>query len=144
MERFGRNRVLSAPGPDQLTLTEIMYNPPPVGLTNGDEFEFVEVKNAGTNTLNLSGLRFTDAIDFVFTNGTLLAPGEFFVLARNAAAFSDKYPGIAVNGIMPADSTMEASRSRFRIRWVRRSSRSATTTGALARGTGRLRVLACR
>jgi hypothetical protein len=83
----------------KLLITEIMYHPPGVGATNSDEFEFIELKNAGTHTLNLSGLRFTDGITFTFTNGTTLAPGEFFVLVRNVPAFAPKYPGVAVRGI---------------------------------------------
>lgn len=82
----------------KLLVTEVMYHPPDVGLTDGDDFEFLELKNAGTNTLSLTGLRFT-GINFTFTNGTSLAPGQFFVLARNAAQFAVKYPGVTVNGI---------------------------------------------
>ena len=82
-----------------LRLTEIMYRPPAVGLVDGDEFEFLEFKNTGANTLNLSGLRFTSGITFQFTNGTLLAPGQFFVLARNPSQFAAVHPGVAVNGL---------------------------------------------
>jgi len=82
----------------RLSLTEIMFHPPAVGATDGDEFEFIELKNAGTNTLNLSGLRFSSGINFTFTNGTMLAPGQFFVLAHNPAAVTAKYPGIAIQG----------------------------------------------
>jgi hypothetical protein len=81
-----------------LALTEIMYNPPAMGSFEGDDLEFIELKNRGTNTLNLSGLTFA-GINFTFTNGTLLAPGAFFVLARNATAFATKYPGAVVHGI---------------------------------------------
>jgi hypothetical protein len=82
----------------RLTLTELMFNPPAVGLTNGEDFEFIELKNTGTNTLNLSGLTFS-GVNFTFTNGTVLAPGAFFVLARNAAAFAAKYPAVPVGGV---------------------------------------------
>jgi len=82
----------------KLLITEIMYHPPSVGAVDSDEFEFIELKNAGSNTLNLTGLRFT-GINFVFPNGTTLAPGEFFVLARNAAQFAAKYPGVALGGV---------------------------------------------
>ena len=82
----------------RLALTELMFHPPDVGVTNSDEFEFVELKNTGTNILNLSGLTFS-GINFTFTNGTLLSPGQFFVLARNAIAFTSKYPGVAINSI---------------------------------------------
>ncbi len=83
----------------RLALTEIMYHAPNVGSTNGDEFDFIELKNVGTNTLNLSGLSFTAGVSFIFTNGTMLAPGQFFLLARNAAAFGAKYPGVPLNGL---------------------------------------------
>src|SRR5262249_52982657 len=75
------------------------YNPPAIGLTNGDAFEFLELKNTGTNALDLSGLQFTDGITFNFTNGTPLAPGAFFVLVRDAAAFASKYPGVPISGV---------------------------------------------
>src|SRR5206468_12811804 len=82
-----------------LKVTEIMYNPPDAEGAKGDEFEFLELKNTGTNTLDLSGVQFTRGITFSFTNGTRLAPGAFFVLARNAIAFDVKYPGVAMNGL---------------------------------------------
>jgi hypothetical protein len=82
-----------------LAVTEIMYHPPAFALTNGDEVEFLELKNTGTNALDLSGLQFTDGLTFAFTNGTILASGAFFVLARNPAAFAAKYPGVTVNGV---------------------------------------------
>jgi hypothetical protein len=81
-----------------LHLTEIMYNPPGLGPTNGDEFEFIELKNTGPASLNLSGLLFSDGLNFIFTNGSTLAPGAFAVLARNPAAFASRYPGVTVHG----------------------------------------------
>lgn len=83
----------------KLTLTELMYHAPDVGATNGSEFDFLELKNTGTNTLNLSGLTFTTGVTFTFTNGTTLAPGAFCVLVRNAAAFATKHPGVSVRGV---------------------------------------------
>jgi Chitobiase/beta-hexosaminidase C-terminal domain/CotH kinase protein/Lamin Tail Domain/NedA-like, galactose-binding domain/Immunoglobulin domain/Bacterial TSP3 repeat/Immunoglobulin I-set domain len=80
-------------------LTEIMYNPPGTPTVDGAEFEFVELKNTGSQTLNLSGLSFSSGISFTFTNGTRLGPGAFFVLARNQAEFESRYPGVPVNGL---------------------------------------------
>jgi len=81
-----------------LALTEIMFNPPDLGALSGNDLEFLELKNTGTNTLNLSGLTFASGITFGFSNGTVLAPGAFYVLARNATAFAYKYPGVPVQG----------------------------------------------
>jgi hypothetical protein len=83
----------------RLALTEIMYHPPDQDGTDGAEFEFLELKNAGTNTLNLSGLAFTAGLSFTFSNGTTLGPGQFFVLVRNPATFAAKYPGVGVHGV---------------------------------------------
>jgi CotH kinase protein/Fn3 associated/Lamin Tail Domain/Concanavalin A-like lectin/glucanases superfamily/Immunoglobulin I-set domain/Chitobiase/beta-hexosaminidase C-terminal domain/Bacterial TSP3 repeat len=83
----------------RLAITEIMFNPPSFGPWSSDDLEFVELKNSGTNTLNLGTLTFTSGISFTFTNRTRLAPGEFFVLGRNAAALQSKYPGLLVNGV---------------------------------------------
>jgi hypothetical protein len=96
----------------RLAITEIMYNPVGAALVDGDEFEFLELKNTGTNTLDLSGLRLT-GITFTFPNNTMLAPGGFFVLARNAAQFSARYPGVAVNGIYTGRLANEGERIRL-------------------------------
>jgi hypothetical protein len=84
---------------NKLALTEIMYNPPALGTNLGNSLEFLELKNVGTNTLDLGGVSFTAGITFGFTNGTLLGPGQFIVLARDANAFATKYPGVTVNGV---------------------------------------------
>ncbi len=81
-----------------LVLTEIMYNPPAAGNWTGDDLQFLELKNLGPAALNLGGFAFTGGITFTFTNGTQLGAGQFVVLARNAAAFQSRYPGIIVHG----------------------------------------------
>lgn len=89
--------------PDQpftdLQVTEIMYNPPSVGSTAGDEFEFVELKNVGTSSLELTGISFSSGIGFSFADGTVVGPGQFLVLGRNEAQLIAKYPGLKVHGI---------------------------------------------
>ena len=80
-------------------ITELMYNPPASGNVDGDEFEFVEFKNVGSTELDLSGIRFTNGIEYVFPNGTRLAPGAFYLLAGNATNFASKYPGVRIDGV---------------------------------------------
>ncbi len=82
-----------------LLVTEIMYHPPDWGGFLSEDLEFLELKNAGTNILDLSGQAFTEGINFAFTNGTRLTPGEFLVLGRNRAVLAAKYPGLAVQGL---------------------------------------------
>jgi hypothetical protein len=85
---------------DKFIVSEIMYNPLPQGTTNAaDEFEFIEFKNAGTVTQDLSGIYFSSGINFEFTNGTRLEPGQFFVIVRSPTNFAARYPGVAINGV---------------------------------------------
>jgi hypothetical protein len=81
-----------------LRLSEIMYHPLGAGGIDGDQFEFVELKNAGTNSIDLGGLRST-GITFTFAPGTILTPGSFFVLASSATNFAARYPGVALGGV---------------------------------------------
>lgn len=47
--------------------------------------EFVELHNAGTSAVDLSGYRFTDGIDFVIPDGTVLDAGGYLVVAEDPA-----------------------------------------------------------
>lgn len=79
-----------------LRITEIMFHPapPPHGIPlEAEDFEYLELKNISpTVTLDLSGVHFTNGLDFAFPAGPLnLAPGEAGVLVRNRAAFVARY-----------------------------------------------------
>jgi sialate O-acetylesterase len=80
-----------------LRVTELYYNPPGAGAVDGDEFEFAELQNTGLVTLDLGGLSFS-GITFTFPAGTSLAPGAYFLLARNPAQLATRFPGVVVNG----------------------------------------------
>ena len=71
-----------------------MYHPRESGLTDGDKYEFLELKNTGPLALDLSGLFFSDGIGFTVAEGFVLQPGEFVVLASDALAFSERYPHV--------------------------------------------------
>lgn len=81
-----------------LLITEIMYHPPDEGEVDGNDFEFLELKNVGSEALDLSGVHFTSGIQFGFPQGTILTPGEFLVLVSNPTAFVGKYPLVAFAG----------------------------------------------
>lgn len=81
-----------------LRVTEIHYHPasaPAGSLFGEEEFEFIELKNAGPVVLDLTGVRFTNGIAFNFTGSavTQLAPGEVALVIKNAAAFAGRYGG---------------------------------------------------
>ncbi len=68
-----------------LRLTEIMYNP-----ADGEDLEYLEMQNIGSSTLDLTGARFTDGIDFTFPAISLNA-GEFIVVAKDPTALGATY-----------------------------------------------------
>ena len=68
-----------------LRITELMYNP-----IGGDDYEYVELANIGTATLDLTGVKFTSGITFTF-GPTTLTPGERIVVVKNLAAFKARY-----------------------------------------------------
>ncbi|MCC6231890.1 MAG: lamin tail domain-containing protein, partial [Verrucomicrobiales bacterium] len=82
----------------ELFVTEIHYHPQGTADRDGDDFEFIELKNVGRQTLDLSGVQFTNGLSYRFPNGTRLAPGAFAVLVRDPVAFASRYPGRAVAG----------------------------------------------
>ena len=82
-----------------LRVTEIMYHPAPEGEIDGDEFEFIELKNANPFEIDLSGVAFVNGIRFNFPIGTRLEAGGFAVLARNAGRFAERNPGVRLDGV---------------------------------------------
>jgi hypothetical protein len=80
-----------------LIVTELMYHPAAVteaGNTNdADNYEYIELRNVGTNTLNLAGYQFTNGITFTF-GSTIVGPGGFVTLAKDLNAFLDRYGSV--------------------------------------------------
>jgi len=79
-----------------LRITELMYHPPPPAPgdpNDKDEFEFIELKNTGPNTIDLTDVSFTDGITFDFNDSsvTSLDPGDFVLVVRNRNAFESRY-----------------------------------------------------
>lgn len=73
-----------------LRITEIMYFP-----AGGSAYEYIELQNTGGTSLDLSGVRFTNGLDYTFPTGTTLAPSAFIVVCRDRAAFLSRYPAAA-------------------------------------------------
>jgi hypothetical protein len=88
-----------------LRITEIMYHPTSGGAYTDQDFEFVELKNTSTTqTLDLTGVRFTDGPVFDFTGSsvTSLAPGAKVLIVSNWAAFQSRY-GTGLNSIIAGE-----------------------------------------
>ncbi len=68
-----------------LRITEIMYNP-----IKGSDYEFVELKNVGTQILDLTGVRFSRGIRLTFPE-IMLDPAEYVVVVSNMSSFRSSY-----------------------------------------------------
>ncbi|MBN1845276.1 MAG: lamin tail domain-containing protein, partial [Sedimentisphaerales bacterium] len=75
-----------------LRITEIMYHPPDAPQGDPDA-EFIELRNIGDATLNLTGVRFTDGIDYTFP-ARLLEPAHYVVLVKDPVAFAGRYGSV--------------------------------------------------
>ena len=76
-----------------LRVSEIMYHPadPPAGSPyNATDFEFIELKNVGTQTLRLKDVVLSEGVDFTFPNVDLAA-GAYGLLVENRSAFESRY-----------------------------------------------------
>jgi hypothetical protein len=72
---------------NSLRISEFIYRP-----NGGNDYEFIELQNTGAVSLNLSGVRFTNGVDYTFPAGVSLAPGAFIVVCRNRTAFLQRFP----------------------------------------------------
>ena len=95
--------------PGDVVVSEFMYHPAEptaaenaAGFNDNSFFEFIEITNTTTETLDLSETELTNGIFFEFSEAMLnarrLEPGQSLVLVADTAAFAMRYPGVAVAG----------------------------------------------
>jgi hypothetical protein len=70
---------------EKVVITEIMYHP-----EDGNP-EFIEIFNAGENTVVLDGFAFSKGIDFTFNPGSTIYPGVGLVLTNDTSLFKNVY-----------------------------------------------------
>jgi hypothetical protein len=103
-----------------LRITELMYNP--TGTqdgTNNDNYEFIELKNIGDDTLDLTHVSFADGIVFDFNNSTIthIEPGQFVLVVSNITAFVSRY-GQALSSIIAGEYSGRFSNDGERVALV--------------------------
>lgn len=82
-----------------LWITEIMYHPAPEGEIDGDEYEFLELKNPNPFRIDVSLVHFTNGVQFVFPVGSHIDAYGFAVLVRNPERFAERYPNVPIAGV---------------------------------------------
>ena len=101
--------------PSRIVVSEIMYHPqdpPPSSPYSDDDFEFLEILNAESTPVDLSGYRFTDGIQYRFPEGTVIEPEERLVIVKNAAAFAERY-GTAITPLGSYDGNLDNDGERL-------------------------------
>jgi hypothetical protein len=74
-----------------LKITEINYHPVEEAEGEGRELEFIELKNTGTNMIDLGKMKLAGGINYHFPEETYLGPKSFIVLASNTKSFFEHY-----------------------------------------------------
>ncbi len=82
---------------DHLVISEFMYHPTPatveesnLGFASSD-FEWLEIRNVGTQPVDMTGVRFTKGVDFDFPDGYTIPVDGYVILARDQAAFEHRH-----------------------------------------------------
>jgi hypothetical protein len=76
-----------------LRITEFMYHPADGGA------EFIELRNIGDNPLDVSGVYFSDGVDYAFDPGTIVNPEQYVLLVSSETEFAAAYPGVPYDGV---------------------------------------------
>lgn len=74
-------------GQPQVQISEIYYND-----TADGEGEFIELYNPGTQPIDLSGYTLSEAVDYVFPSGSILAAQQYGIVVKNVTSFADLPP----------------------------------------------------
>jgi hypothetical protein len=77
------------------------------------ENQWIEVFNQGNVSVDMSEWTFNDGIQFEFPFKTVLAPGEYAVVVRNADTFAEAYPMIPILGQWGGSLSRDGERLRL-------------------------------
>ena len=78
----------AAPLASDVGFNEIMYHP----ISGGDDRQYIELFNRGTNALNLGGWKLGGGISYTFPSNCTLAANSYLVVGRNVSALLASYP----------------------------------------------------
>lgn len=94
-----------------LRLTEIMYHP--AGPDPAEPGEYLELYNAGSQAVDLSGWRFDRGIEFVFPEGVVLEPRGFLLVSKDPAYWQEE--GLKVQVLGPYTGALNNGGERIRL-----------------------------
>ncbi|MGC6457592.1 MAG: lamin tail domain-containing protein [Akkermansiaceae bacterium] len=105
-----------------LVISEIMYHPADpstaevaAGFDNDDDFEFIEIRNVGSGTILLDGMRFTKGVDAALEGS--LGSGEAALIVANRAAFEFRHgSGLPILGEWQNGDRLDNGGEEIRLR----------------------------
>jgi len=75
-----------------LVINEIHYHADSIcRFVDWNETEYLEIKNTGNTTLNMTDCRFSSGITYTFPWNATIAPGQIIILAENALIFQQEF-----------------------------------------------------
>ncbi len=83
------------PGQESVVINEVHYHPE----LETDFVEFIEIYNASDTAVDLSGWSFSEGIDHVFAEGSMIDPSGFYILAQDESAYNRKFGSIFAGGV---------------------------------------------
>ncbi len=83
-----RETIFVVTNKQNLVVTEIMYHP-----SDGEEFEYIELKNISGTELDISKISFVDGITFSFAGSSVtnLQIDDYVVVVKSNSAFASRY-----------------------------------------------------
>ncbi|MGC6582458.1 MAG: lamin tail domain-containing protein [Akkermansiaceae bacterium] len=109
-----------------LAVVEMLYNPAGAstdemnaGFDDGDMFEFLRIQNTGSDSIDLSEVRFVAGIDFLFADADIqvLAPNGVALIVANRDAFRARY-GTIYNHLIAGEYTGQLSNGGENVRII--------------------------
>lgn len=82
-----------------LRITEVHYHPLTIDSDDSDSLEFIEIKNVGSETINLGTVLVSGGINYRFTEDDEIKAGKFIVLVANEEYFEQTYPSVTPFGV---------------------------------------------
>lgn len=73
-----------------IVINELMYDP----ISGNDDDQYLELYNAGTNTISLANWQLNGGVSFTFGSASFLAPDGYLVVARNQTNLWARYANL--------------------------------------------------
>jgi hypothetical protein len=99
-----------------IVINEIMYH----HGTRDPNYEYVELYNRGTSTVQLFGWSFTDGISYDFAPGTQMTPGSYLVVANDPNFLAGVYSNLVIgtNLVGPYSGGLDDHSERIRLSYA--------------------------